>query len=166
MTQSIPESFTSSAPWSSYEDWFRERYVGTSALIHLFARKVFDGMLERSVVSWTSLICGYPWTESSWEAVALFLQMIEAGVKPESVTMVCGISACAELKDLTLAKKIHGYIDETETRLNTRMVNVIVDMYKQCGEAGAAKLYDECVDKNLVLCDTIMSNFVCHGVRN
>lgn len=146
-----------------------------NSLIHLyaeagefsFARKVFDGMLERNVVSWTSLICGYARTDSSSEAVALFFQMIEAGVRPNSVTMVCVISACAKLKDLELAKRIHAYIEESEMELNTHMVNALVDMYMKCGETGAAKrLYDECVDKNLVLCNTIMSNFARYGMPN
>ncbi|XP_022138268.1 pentatricopeptide repeat-containing protein At3g22690 [Momordica charantia] len=146
-----------------------------NSLIHLygeagevsFARKVFDGMLERNVVSWTSLICGYGRTDSSREAVALFFQMIEAGVGPNSVTMVCVISACAKLKDVELAKRIHAYIEESEMELNTQMVNALVDMYMKYGEIGAAKrLYNGCVDKNLVLCNTIMSNFARHGMPN
>ena len=133
----------------------------------LFARKVFDGMLERNVVSWTSLICGYSRTDFFGEAVALFFQMIEAGVKPNSVTMVCVISACAKLKDLELAKRLHAYIEESEMELNTHMVNALADMFMKCGETGAAKrLYDECVDKNLVLCNTIMSNYARHGMPN
>ncbi|KAA0049341.1 pentatricopeptide repeat-containing protein [Cucumis melo var. makuwa] len=152
----------------------RDMFVANS-LIHLyaeggeflFARKVFDGMLERNVVSWTSLICGYSRTEFSREAVALFFQMIEAGVRPNSVTMVCVISACAKLKDLELAKRLHAYIEESEMELNTHMVNALVDMFMKCGETGAAKrLYDECVDKNLVLCNTIMSNYARHGMPN
>ncbi|XP_038877935.1 pentatricopeptide repeat-containing protein At3g22690 [Benincasa hispida] len=152
----------------------RDMFVANS-LIHLyaeggdflFARKVFDEMLERNVVSWTSLICGYARTDSSREAVALFFQMIEAGVRPNSVTMVCVISACAKLKDLELAKRIHAYIEESGMELNTHMVNALVDMYMKCGETGGAKrLYDGCVDKNLVLCNTIMSNYSHHGMPN
>ncbi|XP_022974456.1 pentatricopeptide repeat-containing protein At3g22690-like [Cucurbita maxima] len=144
-----------------------------NSLIHLYAeardfssaRKVFDEMPERNVVSWTSLICGYARTDSSSEAVALFFQMIEAGVRPNSVTMVCVISACSKLKDLELAMKIHAYIEESEVELNTHMVNALVDMYMKCGETAAARLlYNECVDKNLVLCNTIMSNFARQGM--
>lgn len=132
-----------------------------------FARKVFDEMLEKNVVSWTSLICGYARTDFSSEAVALFFQMVETGISPNSVTMVCVISACAKLKDLELAKRIRAYIEESEMELNTHMVNALVDMYMKCGELGAAKrLYDACVNKNLVLCNTIMSSFARHGMSN
>ncbi|KAL0457174.1 UNVERIFIED_CONTAM: Homocysteine S-methyltransferase 2 [Sesamum latifolium] len=43
------------------------------------ARKVFDEMCERNVVSWTSLICGYARRERHKEAVSLFFKMVEEG---------------------------------------------------------------------------------------
>ena len=147
-------------------------YIGNS-LIHLYAecgkmdyaRKVFDGMLERNVVSWTSLICGYARRDCPEEAVSLFFQMVEMGIIPNSVTMVCAISACAKLKDLELGEKVSAYVGEAGVKRNTLMVNALVDMYMKCGAIESAKrLFDECVDRNLVLCNTIMSNFVRQGV--
>lgn len=69
-----------------------------NSLIHFYCecgeldkgRKVFDKMRERNVVSWTSLICGYARRERSKEAVHLFFEMVEVGIIPISVTMVCG----------------------------------------------------------------------------
>lgn len=130
-----------------------------------FARKMFDGMLERNVVSWTSLICGYSRRDCPEEAVSLFFEMVEAGITPNSITMVCVISACAKLKDLELGEKVSAYIGESGVKLNTLMVNALVDMYMKCGAMDSAKrLFDECVDRNLVLCNTIMSNFVRQGL--
>ncbi|KAK7819798.1 pentatricopeptide repeat-containing protein [Quercus suber] len=147
-------------------------FIGNS-LIHLYAecgkmeytRKVFDGMLERNVVSWTSLICGYARRDCPEDAVSLFYEMVETGITPNSVTMVCVISACAKLKDLELGEKVSAYVGEEGVKCNTFMVNALVDMYMKCGAIGSAKrLFDECVDRNLVLCNTIMSNYVRQGL--
>lgn len=150
----------------------RDLFIGNS-LIHFYAecgeldsaRKVFDEMPERNVVSWTSLICCYARRELPKEAVSLFFKMVAAGVEPNAVTMVCVISACAKLNDLELGEKIHAYVQESGVKLNAFMVNALVDMYLKCRAIDDAKrLFDQCSDKNLVLCNTMMSNYVDRGL--
>ncbi|XP_015086542.1 pentatricopeptide repeat-containing protein At3g22690 [Solanum pennellii] len=140
-----------------------------NSVIHLYgecgevdkARKVFDKMSERNLVSWTCLICGYAKSEKAEEAVALFFEMVEEGVMPNSVTMVCVISACAELGDLRLAERVCGYIGKAGLKVNSVMVNALIDMYMKCGSMDKAKrLFEECVDRNLVMYNTVLSNYV------
>jgi len=119
-----------------------------------YARKMFDGMRERNVVSWTSLICGYARRGCPEEAVCLFFEMVQTGVRPNWVTMVCVISACAKLKNLELGEKVSAYMGEVGVKLNTLMANALVDMYMKCG--AIKRLFNECVDRNLVLSNTIM----------
>ncbi|XP_021897056.1 pentatricopeptide repeat-containing protein At3g22690, partial [Carica papaya] len=144
-----------------------------NSLIHFYAecgetdsaRKIFDEMLNRNVVSWTSLICGYARRDCPQDAIALFFKMVESGVAPNSVTMVCVISACAKLQDLELGERVSSYIGEAGLKVNTLMVNALVDMYMKCGANDTAKrLFDECLDRNLVLYNTIMSNYVRQGL--
>ncbi|PSS01425.1 Pentatricopeptide repeat-containing protein [Actinidia chinensis var. chinensis] len=143
-----------------------------NSLIHFYAecgevdygKKVFDKMSERNVVSWTSLICGYARRDWPREAVSLFFEMVEAGIEPNSVTMVCAISACAKLRDLDLGERICAYIGQPGVTVNTLVVNALVDMFMKCGAPDRAKrLFDECVEKNLVMYNTMLSNYVCQG---
>ncbi|KAI9196298.1 hypothetical protein LWI28_022745 [Acer negundo] len=130
-----------------------------------YGRKVFDEMSERNVVSWTSLICSCARRDKPKEAVDLFFHMVEEGVRPNSITMVCVISACAKLQDLELSERVCAYIDESEMKVNTLMVNALVDMYMKCGAVDTVKRFlDECVDRDLVLCNTVMSNYVRLGL--
>lgn len=144
-----------------------------NSLIHLYgecgevgkARKLFDKMSERNLVSWTCLIGGYAKSEKVEEAVALFFEMIEEGIVPNSVTMVSVISACAKSGDLGLAERVSAYIGKAGLKVNTVMVNALVDMYMKCGSITKAKrLFEECVDRNLVLYNTILSNYVRNGM--
>ncbi|KAJ8547328.1 hypothetical protein K7X08_010914 [Anisodus acutangulus] len=129
------------------------------------ARKVFEKMSERNLVSWTCLISGYARREKAEEAVLLFFEMIKEGVMPNNVTMVCVILACAKLGDLGLAERVCGYIGKAGLKVNSVMVNALVDMYMKCGSLDKAKkLFEECVDRNLVLYNTILSNYVRNGM--
>lgn len=144
-----------------------------NSLVHFYGacgdiddgRKVFDQMSDRNVVSWTSLICAYARRDFPKEAVDLFFDMVEEGITPNSVTMVCVISACAKLQDLDLGERVCAYIGELGMKVNSLMVNALVDMYMKCGAVGTAKqLFDECRDWNLDLCNTVMSNYVRQGM--
>uniref|UniRef100_A0A166HRE8 Pentatricopeptide repeat-containing protein n=1 Tax=Daucus carota subsp. sativus TaxID=79200 RepID=A0A166HRE8_DAUCS len=74
-----------------------------SALIDMYSkcgfvdcsRKVFDGMPERNVVSWNSLITCYDQNGPAFEALNIFVSMMNCGVKPDEVTLASVVSACA-----------------------------------------------------------------------
>ncbi|WJZ88536.1 hypothetical protein VitviT2T_007824 [Vitis vinifera] len=51
-----------------------------------YGRKVFDGMIERDVVSWTSMICGYCNIGTLEEALVLFERMKVEGLEPNDFT--------------------------------------------------------------------------------
>ncbi|XP_074570557.1 putative pentatricopeptide repeat-containing protein At3g11460, mitochondrial [Curcuma longa] len=52
------------------------------------ARKVFDEMHQRTIVSWTAMIAGYGTHGHGDEALFLFDKMLEEGIKPDEVVMV------------------------------------------------------------------------------
>ncbi|GAV88559.1 PPR domain-containing protein/PPR_2 domain-containing protein/DYW_deaminase domain-containing protein [Cephalotus follicularis] len=92
--------------------WVHEYVVGNgfdvnvvlgTALINMYARcgnvskarEVFDSMNERNVVAWTAMISGYGMHGYGSQAVELLHQMRACGVRPNSVTFVAVLSACA-----------------------------------------------------------------------
>jgi len=59
------------------------------------ARRVFDKMPERDIVSWTAMITGYGVHGHGKDALALFSQMQQTGIKPNRITFTCVLSACS-----------------------------------------------------------------------
>ena len=59
------------------------------------ARFIFDGMNNRCVVSWTAMISSYAQQGQPREALKLFKQMQNRGLKPNEITCVSILSACA-----------------------------------------------------------------------
>ncbi|KAJ0259046.1 Pentatricopeptide repeat-containing protein [Hirschfeldia incana] len=59
------------------------------------AREVFDGMRERSIVSWNSMIMGYGMNGDGEKAVQMVLDLEKHGkIEPNGATLVCVLSAC------------------------------------------------------------------------
>jgi len=59
------------------------------------ARRAFDEMPHRNVISWTSLITACGKNGLGEDAVTLFDRMAEDGVKPNDVTFLALLSACS-----------------------------------------------------------------------
>ncbi|CAN1305803.1 Putative pentatricopeptide repeat-containing protein At3g23330 [Linum perenne] len=58
------------------------------------ARKVFDTMKKRDVISWNSMIDAYGIHGLGKDALSLFEEMQVQGIGPDDVTFICLLSAC------------------------------------------------------------------------
>ncbi|ESQ47589.1 hypothetical protein EUTSA_v10020066mg [Eutrema salsugineum] len=154
-------------------DYAKDMFVQNS-LLHFYAecgeldlaRKVFDEMPQRNVVSWTSMICGYARRDLAKDAVDLFFEMIRSeDVRPNSFTMVCVVSACAKLEDLETGEKVYAFIRDSGIEVNDLMVSALVDMYMKCSAIDTAKqLFEQYGARNLDLCNAMASNYVRKGL--
>lgn len=63
----------------------------------LAAKEIFIRMQQRDVVSWTSMIVGAAQHGQAQDALALYDEMLSAGVKPNEVTFVGLIYACSHV---------------------------------------------------------------------
>ena len=66
------------------------------------ARKVFDEISERDLVSWNLMISGYSKMGYASETVGLFGKMREEGFVPDEMTLVSFLGACGDLGYLSL----------------------------------------------------------------
>ncbi|CAI8613086.1 unnamed protein product [Vicia faba] len=111
-----------------------------NALIHAYgkckcvegARRVFDDLVVRDVVTWTSLSscyvnCGFP-----RKGLNVFCEMGWNGVKPNPVTLSSILPACSELKILKSGKAIHGFAVRHGMIENVFVCSALVSLYAKC----------------------------------
>lgn len=59
------------------------------------ARSIFDRMVDRNLISWTAIICGYGMHGQGETSVQLFDEMLESGIQPDGAAFVGVLSACS-----------------------------------------------------------------------
>ncbi|KAE9590541.1 putative tetratricopeptide-like helical domain, DYW domain-containing protein [Lupinus albus] len=114
-------------------------FIG-NALIHAYAkckcaevaRRVFDDLVVKDVVSWTSLSSCYVNCGLPRRGLAVFREMGLNGVKPNPVTVSSILPACSELKDLNSGRAIHGFAMRHGMIENLFVCSALVSMYARC----------------------------------
>jgi pentatricopeptide repeat protein len=128
------------------------------------ARKMFDKMSQRDVVSWNAMVSGYAQNGNVNEALALFDQMLLADMKPDQVTIACVLSACAKLEDLQLGKWIHDSIIGSVLQPDIFVDNALIDMYAKCGSIEIAReLFDKMSRRDVVSWNAMMAGYAHNG---
>lgn len=109
-----------------------------AAAVTLFDAFPGDGP---DVVSWTAMVTGHARLGLARDAVALFLAMLELGdgVSVDAVAAAAGFAACAEARDLALAREAHRRVAAAGVALDVVAWNALVDMYAKCGDVAAAR---------------------------
>ncbi|OAY69203.1 Pentatricopeptide repeat-containing protein, partial [Ananas comosus] len=148
-----------------------DSYVGNTLLymyagcgVAAFARKVFDEMGVRDVVSWSSVIQGYVACNQPAEAMMMFYQMRLSNVLPNSVTLISLLSASTQLGDLRTGRSIHSLVSVNNIKLDVPLGTALIRMYSKCGRIeNAFHLFNTVKEKNLQTWAIMISGFADHG---
>ncbi|KAL3824975.1 hypothetical protein ACJIZ3_021004 [Penstemon smallii] len=128
------------------------------------AYKMFVEMPERNVRSWTAMISGFVQCGKPKEAISLFNKMEETCLKPNEVTVVAILAACADLGFLDLGSKIHEYSDKNGFTRNTHICNTLIDMYIKCGCLKAAlDVFEGMKEHTVVTYSAMIHGLAIHG---
>ncbi|KAI5650608.1 hypothetical protein M9H77_36613 [Catharanthus roseus] len=128
------------------------------------ARALFNGMPEKDVFSWSSMISGYSQKEQPMLALELFHEMVNIGFKPNEITMVSVLSAIATSGNLDEGRRAYEYICSNSIPLNDNLSAAVIDMYAKCGSiSNALEVFNQIQDKardvspwNAIICGSAM----------
>ncbi|KAI4352590.1 hypothetical protein L6164_006827 [Bauhinia variegata] len=143
-----------------------------NSLIHFYgssgdldsAHIVFSKIPQKDVVSWNSMINAFAQGGSPEKALHLFKQMEIKNVKPNKITMVGVLSACAKKLDLEFGRWICSYIERNDIVVDLTLNNAILDMYVKCGSIDdAQKLFDRMPEKDIVSWTTMLDGYAKSG---
>jgi pentatricopeptide repeat protein len=128
------------------------------------ACKVFDGMPDRNIVSWTAMLSGYAQNGLEEEAVSLFSEMLLASVKPNHFTFATVLQACAGKGCVEQAKKVHAHTIVTGFESHVTVGNALVSVYAKCGcIEDACKVFNEIPERNIVSWNSMIGGYTQHG---
>lgn len=133
------------------------------------ARRVFDRMPERNVVTWTGLIAMYVQNEDNEEALRVFQEMKLEGLMSDSFSLATVICACANLEALDVGMQVHAEIIKVGMERDVCVGSALVDMYAKCsdadGMADACKLFDRMDQRNVVTWTALITGYVQNSVQ-
>lgn len=128
------------------------------------AEKVFNEMLEPTVVSWNTMINGFFKNAYADLSVAAFKQMVAAGFEPDSATAVSVLPACGYLKELELGRYVHSLVEQKGLGKNIVVSNALLDMYAKCCKMNEAWLFFErMAARDVVTWSTVINGYILNG---
>ncbi|KAL3536335.1 hypothetical protein ACH5RR_004796 [Cinchona calisaya] len=129
------------------------------------ARYLFDEMPYRDLVSWNSMISGYSQVGYYEECKKLYKEMLDLkGFRPNGVTLVSVLQACAQSNDLVLGMDVHRYVIESRIEVDLSFCNSIISLYAKSGSLDYAReLFDEMSEKDEITYGAIISGYMAHG---
>ncbi|XP_012574676.1 pentatricopeptide repeat-containing protein At1g06140, mitochondrial-like isoform X2 [Cicer arietinum] len=130
-----------------------------------FARRIFDAIVGKSVLSWTSMIAGYTRSGHPSEALNLFRRMVRTKTRPNGATLAIVLSACADLGSLNTRQDIEEYVFENGFESDQQVQTSLIHMYSKCGSIKKAReVFDRVKDKDLTIWTSMINSYAIHGM--
>nr|VDD52582.1 unnamed protein product [Brassica oleracea] len=128
------------------------------------ARKVFDGMSERNIVTWNSLVSVLSKKVRVHEMFNLFRKMQEERIGFSWATLTTILPACSRVAALLTGKEIHAQVVKSSERPDVPLLNSLMDMYGKCGEVVYARsIFDEMLNKDLTSWNIMLNSYAING---
>ncbi|CAN1179947.1 Pentatricopeptide repeat-containing protein At4g33990 [Linum perenne] len=130
------------------------------------AVRVFNGMKNKDLVSWNTMIAGYGKNGGSLgKAFSLFREMRNNGeIGYDRVSLVNLSMACAYGRDAVRGKMVHGHMIVTGESISLSAGTVLINMYSKCGLVGyATRVFWELPGENVASWNSMIHGYVGSG---
>lgn len=128
------------------------------------ARYLFDGMPERNLVSWNSIITGYSQNGDAEEAMCMFSDMLTSGIAPDKVTFLSIIRASMIQGCSQLGQSVHAYVSKNGLVKDAAIVCTLVNMYAKTGDSESTKnVFEDLEKKDTIAWTVVIIGLASHG---
>ncbi|QHO52567.1 pentatricopeptide repeat-containing protein At3g63370, chloroplastic-like [Arachis hypogaea] len=132
-----------------------------------YARRVFESIEPKDIVSWTSMITCCIRNGLAIEALEIFYSLNETNIQPDSIALISALSAAASLSSLNKGKEIHGFLIRKDFVLEGAIASSLVDMYACCGTVeNSIKIFNSVKNRDIILWTSMISASGMHGRGN
>ncbi|MQL90406.1 hypothetical protein Taro_022992 [Colocasia esculenta] len=131
-----------------------------------WAKKVFDEMPEKNVITWTAAVSGLARCESFEDSLLLFREMIRTSVDANSMTYSSCLTACSGLRALREGCIIHGRVVKTGHVADLCLESALMDMYSKCGAIeDARRIFESAEELDGVSYTVMLVGFAQNGME-
>ncbi|XP_059649701.1 pentatricopeptide repeat-containing protein At5g39680-like [Cornus florida] len=131
------------------------------------ARKVFDGLRTRNVVSWTAILAAYLQNGCFEEALKLFIEMeleIE-NIVPNEYTFAVLLNSSAGLSARGYGSSLHARVQKSGFKDYIIVGNALISMYSKSGNIEAAnKVFTNLRYRDSITWNAMISGYSHHGL--
>ncbi|KAJ8547758.1 hypothetical protein K7X08_011344 [Anisodus acutangulus] len=125
-----------------------------------FSRDVFDGIIDKDMVSWTGMVTCYAVNDKFEEALGCFSQMRLAGWMPNNYTFASVIKACLGLHAIDVGKSVHGCVLKTRYEMDPSVGISLLDLYCKSEDLNnAARVFQEIPERDVVHWSFIIARY-------
>uniref|UniRef100_A0A0E0K7E4 Protein DETOXIFICATION n=1 Tax=Oryza punctata TaxID=4537 RepID=A0A0E0K7E4_ORYPU len=126
--------------------------------------RLFQGMRERNVITWSTVIAACAQNGRPHAAMACFAAMRESGERPNSVTVLSLVEACGSCAEMRASRRAHGVAVRSGLAFELAVGNALVHMYGKCGDLGAsARVFDRVAAKDVVTWNSMIGALGMNG---
>lgn len=119
------------------------------------ARKVFNRIKQKDLVTWNSMLMGYIRHELQADALFMFRQMVYEGPEPDSVSLSALLSS---LSSLEVGTQIHGWILRHGIEWNVSVANALILFYSNCGKLKQGQwIFEDMPERDVISWNSIIS---------
>ncbi|XP_050370341.1 putative pentatricopeptide repeat-containing protein At5g08490 [Argentina anserina] len=119
---------------------------------------------ETDLISWNLMVRAYAENDCPAEAMNLFYELQAQGMKPDAMAIMSLLPVSAQISSVHLLRQCHGYVVRAFLH-DVYLTGALLDMYAKCGAILCAyKLFQSCLNKDLVMFTAMISGFAMHGM--
>ncbi|WOH10099.1 hypothetical protein DCAR_0729560 [Daucus carota subsp. sativus] len=128
------------------------------------AHHVFDQLSHPNVFAWTAMLAFYSRNGMTKECLACYNEMKKNRVFPDKYVLPNVVRACTKSLCLETGMQIHKEAVVFGVEMNLQICNSLIDMYSKCGDvAGARRVFDAMVERDLLSWNSLISAYVSSG---
>ncbi|XP_057433494.1 pentatricopeptide repeat-containing protein DOT4, chloroplastic [Lotus japonicus] len=154
---------------------FSSEVMFSNTLIDMYSKcgdlnggiRVFEKIVQRSLVSWTIIIACYVREGLYDDAIRLFYEMESKGISPDVYSVTGILHACGCSNSLDKGRDVHNYLRKINMDLSLLVCNALMDMYAKCGSTEEAHLvFSQIPVKDLVSWNTMIGGYSKNSLPN
>lgn len=128
-------------------------------------RTVFDQMLVKNAISWTTMISGYMLCSLHWDALDLFSEMSKLGLRPDGYACSGILTSCSSLVALDQGRQVHAYAVKLNLDSDEFVQTGLIDMYSKCSSlVDARRVFDSMTDSGVISYNAIIEAYSRQGM--